>query len=464
MQYNIDKDISLFFPEESNFLLLGGNFLFSKRLYEILKRQSKIKRIDYKHEHIPEYFSCIDDTIFKIHLEPFKKVQALIDLYNSNTLIFTSEIFLFLSEEDYKYFFNILKEIKKLDIKLIFISITNPLHICKDINNINELSNMSSKNWYHNRLNHTKDILDSKKDLVYECSSYCTYTTSNLQINPIHLINNQKINICQKEILNEFSLNLADDIIQDIIYNLSKTNKIIFNNNVSNMNTLSSILNDFYKKDIYSYINTQSECSLNLIYRKKPHEISNGKSIASWRFQLGCSLGENIPKNIINELDAIVPIPETGKYYAQGLSYTLNKPYLEAFYKQAEVGRSFDINDTKKREQFINSKLGLHPDLLNNKVIGIVDEAIFTGQTLKIVSDLLKTSLVKKVYFFIASPVCKNKCKFNMQPDRDLLCKNKTLDELILYFNIDDIFFQDLDSFKEILLSSGFGHVCCFTK
>ena len=51
-----------------------------------------------------------------------------------------------------------------------------------------------------------------------------------------------------------------------------------------------------------------------------------------------------------------------------------------------------------------------------------------------------------------------------MQPDRDLLCENKTLDDLILYFNIDNIFFQDLNSFKEILLSSGFGHICCFTK
>jgi amidophosphoribosyltransferase len=464
MQNNIDKDINLFFPEEFNLLLLGGNFLFSKRLYEIIKRQSKIKRIDYKHEHTLEYFSCIDDSTFKIHLEPFKKIQALTDLYNSDTLIFTSEIFLFLSNDNYLHFFNLLKEIKKLNIKLIFISITNPLHICKNINGTNELSNMSNKNWYYDRLDQVKNILDSKKDLIYEFSSYCTYVTSSLQTNPLEVLNTQKLNICQKEILNEFSLSLADDIIQDIIYNLSKTDKIIFNNNSFNNITLSFVLNDFSKKDLYSYTDTQSKCSLNLIYRKKPHEISNGESVANWRFKLGCSLEKNIPKDIIDELDAIIPIPETGKYYAQGLSYILNKPYLEVFYKQSEIGRSFDINDTKKREQFINSKLGLLPDLLDNKIIGIVDEAIFTGQTLKIVSDLLQNTSVKKVYFFIASPICKNKCKFNMQPDRDLLCENKTLDDLISYFNIDNIFFQDLNSFKEILLSSGFGHICCFTK
>jgi adenine/guanine phosphoribosyltransferase-like PRPP-binding protein len=465
MQNNIDKDINLFFPKESNFLLLGGNFLFSKRLYEIIKRQSKIKRIDYKHEYTLEHFPCINDTTFKIHLESFKKIKALIELHNANTLIFTSEILLFLSDDDYLYFVNLLKEIAKLNIKLIFISIANPLHICKKVNGENELSNMASKNWYSTRLTEIENLHHPKNDLIYKFSSYCTYITSNLQTNPLELLGNDKkiINICQEESLNEFSLSLADDIIQDIILNLSNTDRVTFNESFKTV-TLSFIQKHFSNGDLYSYINTQSKCSLNLIYRKKPYEITNNDSVANWRFKLGYSLKKNIPEDIIDELDIIIPIPETGKYYAQGLSSSLNKPYLEAFYKQSEIGRSFDINDTEKRNQFINSKLGLLPDLIKGKNIGIVDEAIFTGQTLKIVSDLLQNTLVKKIYFFIASPVCKNKCKFNMQPDRDLLCENKTLDDLISHFNVNGVFFQDLDSFKEILSSAGFGYICCFSK
>ena len=108
--------------------------------------------------------------------------------------------------------------------------------------------------------------------------------------------------------------------------------------------------------------------------------------------------------------------------------------------------------------------VGILPDLVNGKNVGIVDEAIFTGQTLKIVRKLLQSTSVEKIYFFIGSPMCKTKCKFNMQPDRELLCRNKTIDDLVSYFDINNIIFQDLDSFSNILSLSGFEHICCFSK
>jgi len=465
MKNKIDKDVNLFLPQEFNFLLLGGNFLFSKRLYEIMKREYKIKRIDYKHDFVEEYFSCIDSTTFKIDLEPYKKIKALVNLHNSDTIIFTSEILLFLSQYNYTAFFSTLKKLKEDNIRFVFISVKSPLHICKKLNGKNELSNMSSRDWYHSRLKEIKGVLNPNKDLIYEFSSYCTYLHSNLQANPIQMLDKDKtaISVCEEEKLNSFSLNVADDIISDIVNNLSKTNRVVFNHTTNDV-TLEFIVNDFFDGDLYSYVSKQARCSLHLIYRKKPNEVVNNSSVAEWRFKLGSLLKTNIPQNVIDHLDVIVPIPETGKYYAQGLAHSLNKPYIEAFYKQSEIGRSFDINNKQQREQFIYSKLGVLPDLVNGKNIGIVDEGIFTGQTTKIVRKLLENTSVNKIYFFIASPVCRNKCKLNMQPDRNLLCEHKTIDDLVSYFNIDGIFFQDLDSFGNILSSSGFDHTCCFSK
>ena len=48
MLSSIDRDVRLFLPQKYEFLLFAGNFLFSKRLYEIVKREFVIKRIDYK--------------------------------------------------------------------------------------------------------------------------------------------------------------------------------------------------------------------------------------------------------------------------------------------------------------------------------------------------------------------------------------------------------------------------------
>ena len=464
MQNTIDKDISLFFPDEFRLLLLGGNFLFAKRLYEILKRQSKIKRVDYKHEYDSQYFSCINNKIFNIHLESLKKVQALINYYNSDTIILTSEILLLLPDAKYLQFLNLIQEIKKLGVKIVFISIKNPIHVCTNIDGTLELSNMSSKDWYCTRLLEFESIFDSKRDLIYKLSSYCTYTTSNIQINPLDLFhNNVKFNIPPNEASVLFSIDIADEIINDIASNLDSTGTITYKTHQSKDITLSFIQRHSIKQDMYAYISAQSKCSLNLIYRKKPYEIVNKRSVASWRIELGESLKENIPEDILHQLDAIVPIPETGKYYAQGLSHSLNKPYIEAFYKQSEIGRSFDIGDKATRESFINSKLGILPDLIQGKVIGIVDEAIFTGQTLKIVSNLIKNTHVKGVYLIIASPICKNRCKFNMQPDRELLCESVDVANLPHYFGVNGVFFNNIDTFTQILTSSGYDNVCCFS-
>jgi len=457
MTNNIDKDISLLFPKSSKYLLLGGNFLFSKRLYEIMKRQFKIKRIDYDY--------TLNSKYLKFYKNFDKKTKALIDLHESDTIIFTSEVLLFLSNNDFYSLVNSIKEIQKLNVKFIFVSINNPLHFLKKENEVYELTNAQTNGFYNNRLSKIESLLDINKDLIFSFSSYCTYTSSNIQINLLDLINNNnEFDICESECENKFYLTIADYIIDDIILNLNNKNKIYFNENKSEIITLLEIKNNFHTKNLYKYINSQLNCSLNLIYRKKPHEEVNGNSIANWRFNLGFSLKENIPKKIIDELEYIIPVPETGKYYAQGLSHALNVPYLEALYKKSEVGRSFDIANLEKREKFINSKLGLIGDSIKNKSIGIVDEAIFSGQTLKVVMELLNNADVKNVYFFIASPMYKCKCIYNMQPDRELICETKSINDLILYFNINDIFFQNMDSYEKILKKSGFECVGCFSK
>lgn len=463
MKNIIDKDVNLFLPKKYNFLLLGGNFLLSKRLYEIAKRQFEIKRVDYDFNAEEEYFPCIESSGFDIYIEPAKKLETMIELYNSNVLIFTSEVFLFLNDSKFQEFLEVIKLIQQKNIKLIFISITNPIHICKNKNGNAELTNMSSKIWYSKRISDLEKILNYSKDLVFECSSYITYVKSNIQVNIIDLLKNNNdiiVNFSEKNsVLHIFQ---TDYLVNYLIKEIHQNGKKYFEKEHSE----SISLFDFSKKSIDSELfktsKTQSECSVNLIYRKKPNESENNKSIANWRIDLGNMLADNIPENIKQELDIIVPIPETGKYYAQGLSQSLNKPYVEAFYKKFDIGRSFDIANSDKRKIFLDSKLGLLDDLVIGKVVGIVDEAIFTGQTLRVVKSLLEQYPVKKIYFFIASPICSSKCTFNMMPDRELLSNGKTLEEIRDYFGIEGIIFQDLSAFKNIAFSSGFTCTRCF--
>jgi adenine/guanine phosphoribosyltransferase-like PRPP-binding protein len=419
MLNNIDKDIRLFIPSKSKFLLFGGNFLFSKRLYEIAKRDLKIKRIDFDNK-----------------IENSDRIKGLIKYYNSDTFIFTSEILLKLNKEDFNKLKQLILSIKEIiGIKIIFISISKPL--------------TPFAPYYYTQIQEIKDILDLKQDIFYEFSSFITYVDSNIETNPLELIDDSSkfLSLLKDQVY------LADDIINDLVSKINNIGAISFDNNFSSMSF----------KEICDYAKNQSKCSLNIVYRKKPYEIVNNKSVADRRFELGSNLTSVIPSDVLKDLDLIIPIPETGKYYAQGLSYKTNIPYVEAFYKKSEIGRSFDIKDAEKRKEFINSKLDLIPNLVKNKNIGIVDEAIFTGATLKIVSQLLKTTNVGKVYYFIPTPECKFRCKFNMQPDRELLLEKINKDNLSSYFNIDNIYFQSISTFKNIISPSGY-NTCCFSN
>lgn len=159
----------------------------------------------------------------------------------------------------------------------------------------------------------------------------------------------------------------------------------------------------------------------------------------------------------------IIPVPETGKAYAQGLATALGLPYVEGLYK-ADRKRSFDIENFDERREFLFSRLNVVPDLLMGKSVIVVDEAIFTGATLKVVSYLLRQAGVRNVYFAIPSPEARYECKFNMQPKRNLLSEYVRKEALWSYFNVQAVFFQDDLAFIQSIEQDGPQCVACFIQ
>lgn len=395
----IDRDIRLFLPNEYEYILYGGNFLFSKRFYEIAKRTKSIKRIDYTDK-----------------LDSPDKIKSLIRYYNSKTFIFTSELLDQLSKTELNQLYYEVLDSKTT--KFIFINIGEPTPLAKDITR----------------------KLDWDKDLIFTFNNFLTYVLSNVQLNPLH----------SKDFKVPDDVYLADDLIDNLLSVINNVGLVSANKNIRS------------KEDVIDYVTHQSKAALNIIYRKKPYEIVKGKSVAEWRMLLGKSVCKNISKDILDRLDFILPVPETGKTYAQGISAYTSIPYIEALYKKVEVGRSFDIEDSTARKEFIKSKLGLIKPLVKGKTVGVVDEAIFTGMTLKQVCELLIEAEAKEIHLLIPTPECRNKCTFNMQPTRRFLSESYGKEDLKKYFNVENVIFQNFDTFKDIMEESGFNYLCCF--
>ena len=211
---------------------------------------------------------------------------------------------------------------------------------------------------------------------------------------------------------------------------------------------------NIHEKNLLFGINVkkhQKKCSFNLIYQLEAEDYYFGKNIAEQRISLGKTLAKSIPHQIRERIDIVCPVPRTGMYYAMGVSQELRKPYVEALLKPKSRERSFQIANVDERKMFLWSKIKPIPELLKNKSVAIVDEAIFTGTTLKVICEMLWECKVKEIFLLIPTPKCRYHCDYLVHPSRPMLLeyiKDNMLEE---YFNIGGIFFQDDANFENAL-------------
>lgn len=194
----------------------------------------------------------------------------------------------------------------------------------------------------------------------------------------------------------------------------------------------------------------QRNCVFKLIYKGVAADEIYGKNIAAYRIGLGRNLASAISQPILQDIDYIVPVPNSGLYYAMGLSEKTGIPYMQGLIKPDGMTRSFQIADLTLREQTIREKIIPIKPLLQEKNIALVDEAIFTGTTLRCVCDMLRACNVNKIFIFIPTPICSHQCHQFVQPERQLLSQNISSEKMREYFGAEAVIFQS----QEVFLSS----------
>ncbi|MCI6086326.1 MAG: sugar nucleotide-binding protein [Selenomonas sp.] len=195
----------------------------------------------------------------------------------------------------------------------------------------------------------------------------------------------------------------------------------------------------------------QMHCVFRLIYKSRPYATELGQNVARYRYQLGCTLAQQLPPDITMRANCVMPVPNSGLYYAMGLASALHLPYIQGLVKPDSGVRSFQLADIALRTQTIREKITPIAEMVKGRNILLVDEAIFTGVTLKVVCDMLKGCGAGKIYICIPTPICECHCHQYVQPERDLLFDVMEQGEIKDYFGATGVFFQDYDTFRDTL-------------
>ena len=255
--------------------------------------------------------------------------------------------------------------------------------------------------------------------------------------------------------------------IRPLILGKKEENYIISSESISITSIDYDIINDIYAHDILIFTDKLTiypsqtstyfkPCIFEWVYLAREESTMYGVNVYQSRVKMGEYLAEKIRKTIdINQFDCVIPVPDTSKPVALEISKQLKKPYFEAITKNRYVNRTFIMDSQKKRKKNIKRKLNVIQHLIQDKNILIVDDSIVRGNTIKYIVNLLKEYQVKKIFIAISSPkiINTNHYGIDIPTKEELLCFQKTNQEIEKDLSVEKIIFQDLNDLKQSVQS-----------
>ncbi len=199
-------------------------------------------------------------------------------------------------------------------------------------------------------------------------------------------------------------------------------------------------------------------CIFEFVYLARPDSVMDGISV----YQARLNLGETLAKRVIstvppNEIDVVIPIPESSRPSAAQLAQLLGLPYREGFVKNRYVGRTFIMPGQGVRKKSVRQKLNVIASEFKGRNVLLVDDSIVRGTTSKEIVQMARDAGARKVYLASAAPPVRypNVYGIDMPTSSELVAYNRTVDEVRAIIGCDALIYQDVDGMKKAIGSLG---------
>lgn len=192
-------------------------------------------------------------------------------------------------------------------------------------------------------------------------------------------------------------------------------------------------------------------CIFEYVYLARPDSVIDGVSVYEARLSMGELLAEKIRKHIpVEEIDVVIPIPDSSRPSAMQLAQALGIPFREGFVKNRYVGRTFIMPGQSMRKKSVRQKLNTCGQEFKGKRVLLVDDSIVRGTTSREIVDMARAAGALKVYFASAAPPVRfpNVYGIDMPTRGELIATGRTDAGIAAEIGADALVYQDIDALK----------------
>ena len=195
-------------------------------------------------------------------------------------------------------------------------------------------------------------------------------------------------------------------------------------------------------------------CIFEYVYLARPDSVMDGISVYQARLNLGQTLAQRVISTVPpNEIDVVVPIPESSRPSAAQLAQLLGLPYREGFVKNRYVGRTFIMPGQAVRKKSVRQKLNVIASEFKGRNVLLVDDSIVRGTTSREIVQMARDAGARKVYLASAAPPVRypNVYGIDMPTPDELVAHNRTVEEIRQLIGCDALIYQDVEGMKKAI-------------
>ncbi|MBC7682481.1 MAG: amidophosphoribosyltransferase [Ferruginibacter sp.] len=199
---------------------------------------------------------------------------------------------------------------------------------------------------------------------------------------------------------------------------------------------------------------TLNPCIFEYVYLARPDSVMDGISV----YQARLNLGETLAKRVIStvppqDIDVVIPIPESSRPSAMQLAQLLGLPYREGFVKNRYVGRTFIMPGHEVRKKSVRQKLNAIASEFKGRNVLLVDDSIVRGTTSKEIVQMARDAGARKVYMASAAPPVRfpNVYGIDMPTKDELVAHGRTVEQIRELIGCDALIYQDVDGMKRAI-------------